>query len=178
MRSILVDVFLSNKAFMGLVLSAIEVYRNECLGSLLGYNIRNRIVVESVIPYQTAKRKPTGVEPNWKRESRVQEILPNLIQLQHVGYFHSHTQWGKQKASTKLSDPDIEGMIPTQIEIIVAVNDSKRKTEWYQSGKELGGSIGKYHLRLACHYKRKNGTITQYPILCPYILGFDLTFQE
>jgi len=171
-----VDVFLSDKAFIGLVLSAIEVYRDECLGSLLGYNISNRIVVEYVIPYQTAKRKPTGVEPNWKRESRVQEILPSLLQLHHVGYFHSHTQWGEQKASAKLSDTDIEGMVPTQIEIVIAVNDSKRKTDWYKLEKQLCGSIGKYNLRLACHYKRKNGTITHYPILCPYVMGFDLTF--
>lgn len=172
------DVFLSDKAFIGLVLSAIEVYKRECMGSLLGYNIRNRIVVEYVIPYQSAKRKPTGAEPNWNRESRVQEILPNLLQLHHVGYFHSHTQWGKQKATTELSDTDIEGMIPEQIEIIVALNDSKRKTEWYQSRKEISGTIGKYHLRLACHYKKKNGKIKQYKILCPYVLGFDLTFIE
>jgi len=32
------DVFLSDKAFIGLVLSAIEVYKRECMGSLLGYN--------------------------------------------------------------------------------------------------------------------------------------------
>jgi hypothetical protein len=172
------DVFLSDKAFIGLVLSAIEVYRSECLGSLLGYNMQNRIVVDYVIPYQSAKRKPTEVEPNWKRESRVQEILPKLIQLRHVGYFHSHTQWGKEKVSAELSGKDKEGMIPMQIEIVVAVSASKRKTNWYQSGKDLCGSIGKYHIRLACHYKRKNGEFMKYPILCPYVLGFDLSFQE
>lgn len=172
------DVFLSDKAFIGLALSAIEVFRDECLGSLLGYNIPNRIVIEHVIPYQSAKRTPTGVEPHWKRESRVQEILPNLIQLHHVGYFHSHTQWGDQKASAELSTTDIKGMIPTQVELVVSVNESKRRTQWYQSEKDLIGTIGKYHLRLACHYKRKNETIARYPILCPYVLGFDLTFTE
>jgi len=30
------DVYLSDKAFLGLVLSAIEVYRRECMGALLG----------------------------------------------------------------------------------------------------------------------------------------------
>lgn len=92
------DAFLSDKAFVGLVLSAIEVYRKECLGSLLGYNIPNRIVVEYVIAYQSARRRPTGVEPDWKREPRVQEILPNRIQLHHVGYFRSHTQRGQRKS--------------------------------------------------------------------------------
>jgi hypothetical protein len=70
------DIFLSDKAFIGIVLSAIEVYKDECLGALVGYNLRNRIAVEYAISYQTAKRKPTEAEPNWKRETRVQRILP------------------------------------------------------------------------------------------------------
>jgi len=172
------DIFLSDKAFIGIVLSAIEVYKKECLGALLGYNLRNRITVEYAIPYQTAKRKPTEVEPNWKRETRVQEILPKLVHLKHLGYFHSHTQRGAQKATAEPSRPDIESMIPAQIEIIVAVNDSKRRTQWYATGKELRGTIGKYRFRLACHYKKINRKIKQYPILCPYVLGFDLTLQQ
>lgn len=172
------DIFLSDKAFIGIVLSAIEVYKNECLGALLGYNLRNRITVEYAIPYQTAKRRPAEVEHNWKRETRVQEILPKLVHLKHLGYFHSHTQHGNQKATAEPSSLDIESIIPAQIEIIAAVNDSRRRTQWYATEKELRGTIGKYHIRLACHYKKKNGKIKQYPILCPYVLGFDLTFQE
>jgi len=142
----MVDIFLSDKAFIGIVLSVIEVYRNECLGALLGYNLRNRIVVEYAIPYQTAKRKFTEVEPSWKREIRVQEILPKLIHLKHLGYFHSHTQFAEQKAETKPSDLDIESMIPAQIEMIAAINDSKRRAEWYATTKELRGTIGKYNI--------------------------------
>lgn len=170
-------VFLTDKAFMGLVLSTIEVYRNECLGSLLGYNLRNRIVVDYVLPYQTAKRKFTEVEPNWKRESRVQEILPQLLHMKHVGYFHSHTQLGGSRASAGLSEEDVASIIPTQIEIIVAINDSKKKVQWYSTAKELCGTIGSYHLRIGCHYKTKNKTIKHYPLQCPYVLGFDVTFE-
>jgi proteasome lid subunit RPN8/RPN11 len=171
------DIFISDKAFMSLILSAIEVYKNECMGALLGYNISNRIVVEYAIPYQTAKRKPSEVEPNWKRESQVQKILPKISQLKQVGYFHSHPQWGKNKGTTEPSRVDTKGMIPTQIEIIIAINDSKKRVQWNESGKELYGSIGNYHIRLACYYKKKNGQIKQYKILCPYVLGFDLTFE-
>ena len=170
------DIFLSDKAFIGVVLSAIEVYRNECVGALLGYNLRNRISVEYAIPYQTARRKPTEAEPNWKRETKVQEILPQLLQLSHVGYFHSHTQWGGEKAVAEASDLDVESMVPGQIEMIVAVNDSLRRTQWYATRKELRGTVGRYHIRLACHYKKVNGKIRKYAILCPYVMGFDLTF--
>jgi proteasome lid subunit RPN8/RPN11 len=171
-------VFLSEKAFIGLVLSSIEVYRNECLGSLLGYNLRNRIVVDFAIPYQTAKRKYTQVEPNWHRESNVQQILPQLLHLKHVGYFHSHTQLRNSRGTPELSEADIESMEPTHIELIIAVNDAKRKVQWYQSRKELRGTIGKYNLHLACYYKSKKGQIRRYRLLCPYVLGFDWTFES
>jgi len=174
------DVYLSDKAFLGLVLSAIEVYRRECMGALLGYNAYNKIVVEYAIPYQTAERKPRQVEISWKRESRIREILPKICQLKHVGYFHSHPQWGQKKGDTKLSEIDIRDMAPTQIEIVVAINNAKKRITWNtsSSGKELYGTIGKYYLKLACYYKSKNGKIRQYRILCPYVLGFDLTFME
>lgn len=173
------DIFLSDKAFIGIVLSGIEVYKDECLGALLGYNLRNRIVVEYAIPYQTAKRKPTEAEPNWKRETRVQEILPQLLQLQHVGYFHSHTQRGEQKSASGLSDQDIEGMIPEQIEIVAAINNAKRRVDWSTTRNDLYGTIGDFHIKMAAYYKRKKDQkIMHYPILCPYVLGFDLTFQE
>ena len=172
------DVYLSDKAFLGLVLSAIETYKRECMGTLLGYNTCNRIVVEYAIPYQIAERKPSGVEVSLKRESRIKEILPKVCQLEHVGYFHSHTQWGQKMAETKLSEIDVRDMVPTKIEIVVAVNDSKKRITWNTSasGKELYGTIGRYYLKLACYYKTKDGKIRRCKILCPYILGFDLTF--
>jgi len=171
-------VYLSEKAFLGLVLSAIEVYKKECIGALLGYNAYRRIVVEYVIPFQAAERKPSQAEMNWKRELKIKEILSKICQLKHVGYFHSHTQWGKIKGETKLSDDDIKNMEPLQIEIIIAVNDAKKEIKWNTSvsGEELYGTIGRYYLKLACYYKSKKGRIKRYKILCPYVLGFDLTF--
>ncbi|RJS89074.1 hypothetical protein DRO56_00580 [Candidatus Bathyarchaeota archaeon] len=144
------EVFLTEKAFVGLILSAIEVYKNECLGALLGYNLRNKIVVEYAIPYQSAKRKYTEVEPNWRRESKIQELIPLLTPLQHLGYFHSHTQWGDTKALSALSQVDRETIEPAQIEIVIAVNDSKRRIKWETTGKELYGTIRNHKIRMAC----------------------------
>jgi len=48
-------VFLSEAAFMGLVLSSIEVYKKECLGLLLGYKLEDRYIVEYSVAYQSAK---------------------------------------------------------------------------------------------------------------------------
>jgi len=173
------DVYLSDKAFLGLILSAIEVYKKECMGALLGYKAYNRIVVEYAIPYQTAERKPGQVEMSWKRESRIREILPKICQLEHVGYFHSHTQWGEKKGETKLSEIDKRDMEPMQIEIVIAINEAKKRITWNtsSSGKELYGTISNYYLKLAGYYK-EGRKIKQCKILCPYVLGFDLTFME
>ena len=173
------DVLLSDKAFIGIVLSAIEAFKKECTGALLGYNLRdNRIVVEYSFPYQLAERSYSQVIILTKRESRVKEILPKITQLNYVGEYHSHTQRGGKKATAKLSDEDEEAIEKCMIEIVVAVNEAKRKTVWSQDrkGMMLLGTIGDYHLTLACYYKKKDGTIIQCPLLCPYILGFDLTF--
>lgn len=85
----LTDIFLSDKAFIGMVLSAVEVYKKEYMGALLGYNLRKRIVVEYAIPYQTAKRKPTEVEPNWSRE-KYRKFYPKCYIFSMRGIF-THT---------------------------------------------------------------------------------------
>ncbi len=47
------------------------------------------------------------------------------------------------------------------------------------SGKDLYGTIGKYHIKIVAYYKhKKDQKIIHYPILCPYVLEFDLTFTE
>jgi hypothetical protein len=174
------DVFLSDRAFIDMTIASIEVYHDECLGLLLGHNTRNRIVVEHAIVLQSAKRSPTGVEPSWNRETKVRAAVTKLMHLKPLGYFHSHTQWGSSKGLIGLSDLDKESMEPTEIELLVAVNDAKSRSRWHDVDEmDLAGSIGDWHLRIAAYYKRKRGRnsdIARYRILCPYALGFDYVF--
>ena len=93
-----------------------------------------------------------------------------------MGYFHSHPQRGNQKASPKLTNVDIRSMIPCQIEIVIAINDAKKKAKWNEGQQyELHGTIGKYNIQIAGYYKTRNG---KNRLLCPYILGFDYTFEK
>jgi proteasome lid subunit RPN8/RPN11 len=167
------DIFLSEKVFVGLILSSIAVYKKECLGSLLGYKTQRRVVVEYALPFQSAERKPTEVEPNWKRESKVRETIGKLMQLQHLGYFHSHTQWGKEPTSAEQSATDRDSMNTSEIDVVVALNEAKRVRKWRLSGRILCGSINKYHIQIAGYYKTKKDEIRDYGIFCPYALGFD-----
>jgi len=98
------------------------------MGALLGYNAYNRIVVEYAIPYQAAERKPSQVEISWKRESRIREILLKNLSTKTYGILSFPILNGdERKGDTKLSQIDIRDMMPTQVEIVVAINNAKKR---------------------------------------------------
>jgi len=168
------NVFMSEKALISLILSSVEVYKNECIGSLYGHQGEERVVVEYAIPYQTAKRKPSEVEPVYHRESRVLDLLDEICSLEHVGYFHSHCQRGDIKASESLSEPDKESISPSQIEIVLAVNDSKRWIPWGVSRKVLYGALHDYRFRIAAYMKLVDSErIIKCRVICPYAVGIN-----
>jgi hypothetical protein len=71
--------FLSESAFMGLILSSIEVYKKECLGLLLGYKLEDRFIVEYTVAYQSAKRMRNGVSPIMRDTIESAMFSPSLI---------------------------------------------------------------------------------------------------
>lgn len=172
------EIFLSDKALMSILLSSVEVYKLECHGALLGMRTRGRIMVEYAVPFQAAERKFAEVTPNWRRELKVTEILPKLIHLEKVGYFHSHPQFGNYIGIPKLSDKDIECLQSGDVEIVVAINDSKKSQTWNETKKGLSGTLGKYHIVIAGFYKRKDERLKKYKIVCPYAVGFDYAFAD
>jgi len=173
------EIFLSDKAFLSIILSSVEVYRNECHGVLLGYRTRGRIIVEYAIPFQSAERKPSEVVPNWRRELKVIEVLPKLIHLQKLGYFHSHPQWGSSRGVAKLSDSDEDYMNSGEMEVVIAINDARKTMPWRESKNRLLGTIGDYNINIAGFYKRtSDDRIMQYRVVCPYAVGFDYAFEQ
>lgn len=173
------EIFLSDKAFMSIILSSVEVYKNECHGALLGFQTHGRIIVEYAIPFQSAKRKFAEVTPNWRRELKVIEVLPRLIHMQKLGYFHSHPQFGSKRGLAELSETDKDFMEAAEIEVVAAINDAKKTSPWKETKTKLSGTLGKYHIAIAGFYKRKkDNRITQCRVLCPYAIGFDYTFEQ
>jgi len=171
------EIFLSDKAFMGIILSSVEVYKLECHGALLGYQTQGRIIVEYAIPFQASERKYSEFTPNWRRELKVIELLPQLVHLQKLGYFHSHPQFGNTRGNPELSDLDKDFMDEVETEIVVAINDAKKTLPWKEVRNGLSGTIGKYHIKVAGFYKRKDGKIKQYRVVCPYAVGFDYALK-
>lgn len=163
---------------MGIILSSVEVYKSECHGALLGVRTRGRLIVEYAIPFQTAERRFAEVTPNWRRELKVIEVLPKLVHLQKLGYFHSHPQFGSKRGVAELSKSDVDYMREAETEIVVAINDAKKSMPWMESRNGLAGTLGKYHIRIAAYYKGKDGETMKHRVLCPYAVGFDYAFEK
>ncbi|MCW3995257.1 MAG: Mov34/MPN/PAD-1 family protein [Candidatus Bathyarchaeota archaeon] len=156
------------------MLSSVEVYKKECLGLLLGIGSLARIIVNHAVPFQAvSERKFCSVKSNWKKEVALRETLPKLANLDYLGDFHSHPQFGNSKGTAQLSETDKQSIKETKIELVIAINTSKHRLKWSVSKGELFGSLCDYNIRIAGFYKSKNGEIKQLDIICPYAIGFD-----
>ncbi len=166
------EVYLSENAFIGLLVSTIEVYRRECFGILLGHHESERIMVDFVVPYQSAKRKFQEVHMDWHRGQRVQDAVRSTSRWELVGDYHSHPMYGDKRATTKLSGVDQRDFRELGTSIVVAINDGHRRQRWgYVKGGLISGSINGYALRLAAYHKNVEAII-RVPLVCPYAVGF------
>ena len=170
--------YIAQSAFWGLLISAVEVYKRECFGLLIGYRDRkaggDSYIVEHAVPYQTAGRKHKGVVSNPRAHRRIERFLRNIPQLTVIGDFHSHTMWGYSRAASHPSDTDLEGMKPENVYVIVSVNDRLRVVPWnYNDDGSLSGTTDEHYFRLTAYTVTASGEPRRMPILCPYAIGFD-----
>ncbi len=166
------EVYLNENAFIGLLVSTVEVYRRECFGILLGHREPERIMVEFVVPYQSAQRKFQEVHMDWHRGQRVEEAVRTTSRWELVGDYHSHPMYGEKKATTKLSGVDIKDFRAEGTSIVVAINDGHRQQRWgYVKGGLISGSINGYSIRIVAYHK-EGEAIVRVPLLCPYAVGF------
>ncbi len=149
-------VYLSESTFLGLLLSAAEVYKKECLGYLLGYSLEDRFIVEHAFSLQTATRRHRGVAMKERNQKRIEEILERFAKLQIIGDFHSHTQYGATKGLFIPSPDDIKSMVTGEIYLIIAVNDIDKVYPWSENRDgTISGSVGKMFFKIAAYYLAK-----------------------
>lgn len=166
------EIYLSENAFVGLLVSTIEVYRRECFGILLGQNTPGRALVDFVVPYQTANRKFREVHVDLMRSQRVELAVRSTSRWECLGDYHSHPMYGTVRATTSLSKVDRKFFKDGNVAIVVAINDSARQQRWnYVRGGGLSGTINGYNTRIAGYY-RTGSSIERAPIHCPYAIGF------
>lgn len=170
--------YISQNAFWGLLLSAVEVYKRECFGLLIGYRDqqagKDMFIVEHAIPFQSAGRKHKGVVANPRAHRRIERFLARIPQMSVIGDFHSHTMWGYTRAASHPSDTDREGMEAGSVYIILSVNDRLREVPWnYNDDGSLSGTTDDHYFRLTAYTVTDGGETRRSPILCPYAIGFD-----
>ncbi|MGB9716485.1 MAG: Mov34/MPN/PAD-1 family protein [Thermodesulfovibrionales bacterium] len=171
-------VYISENAFIDLLLSSAEVYKKECLGFLLGYKLEDRFIVEHAFTVQTANRKHKGVIYNRKNHKKIEPILARLDKLQIVGDFHSHTQFGSTKGLPIPSPEDIKEMVPGHIYLIVAINNNQKTMPWGENRDgTISGSVDEFFFKISAYYLNgfsSNGTssVKRARIHCPFPPGF------
>jgi proteasome lid subunit RPN8/RPN11 len=165
-------VYLSENAFLDLLLSSAEVYKRECLGFLLGYKLEDRFIVEHAFSVQTANRKHRGVVYNQKNHKKIEPILQRFSKLQRIGDFHSHTQFGTSKGLPVPSPEDVKEMVAGHVYLIVALNNNEKTMPWGENRDgTISGSIGDYFFKISAHYL--NGKMVKRArIHCPFPPGF------
>ena len=133
-----------------MVSSSIEVFHQETLGYLLGHWTESGFVVEYAIPFQTVERGYAHATINDERIRRIVRMLgPLNIDMKLIGAFHSHTQFGDNRADPLPSDTDLYNMVPGYLHLIVAVNHKRRDQSWKENQDDtISGTIDEYHIKI------------------------------
>jgi proteasome lid subunit RPN8/RPN11 len=166
-------VYISENAFVELLLGSAEVYKRECLGYLLGYKLEDRFIIEHAFSFQTACRKPKGVVSLDRSHKKIEPILALFDRLQIVGDFHSHTQFGATKGLPVPSAEDIAGMISDHIYLIVAINNNRKTMRWAENRDcTISGSADKFFFKISAYFLNGNSALRKAKIHCPFPPNF------
>ncbi|MCX5720174.1 MAG: Mov34/MPN/PAD-1 family protein [Nitrospirae bacterium] len=162
-------VYISENAFIDILISSAEVYKKECLGFLLGYKLEDRFIVEHAFSVQTANRKHKGVVYNQKNHKKIEQILLRFDKLQIIGDFHSHTQFGPTKGLPIPSEEDISGMILDRIYLIAAINNNEKTMPWGENRDgTISGSVSDFFFKISAHFLNGNSSVKKATIHCPF----------
>lgn len=166
-------VYLSENAFLDLLLSSAEVYKRECLGFLLGYKLEDRFIVDHAFSFQTASRRRKGVISHDKSHKKIEPILARFDRLQIIGDFHSHTQYGMSKGLPNPSEEDIQGMKLNHIYLIVAINNNIKTVAWAENrDNTISGSVSNFFFKISAYFLNASSTVRKAKIHCPFPPGF------
>jgi len=166
-------VYLSENAFMGLLLSSAEVFKKESLGYLLGYRLNDRFIVEYAFSLQTARRRRRGVIFHRRDQKKIEPVLSKFVKLQIVGDFHSHTPYGEAKGIPIPSPEDIKGMEKDNLYIIVAINELGLTKPWKENKDgSISGSMGNLFLKISAYFYPYADKVPRKALIyCPFPPG-------
>lgn len=169
---------LRKQAFLSMALAALEVYKLEAFGLLIGRRRGRDVVVDNAVAYQSSKRDYDYVAVSERRARRLDSALNFLSRNALVGDFHSHPDF-----PDRLSRHDRKELLegpPGRVSVLVLVRRARRMQQWRRNRDfSLSGTVGRRHflklrayrvdedgiapMRIACDYTQKlNGFIRRY----------------
>ena len=164
---------ITEQAFVGMIVSAIEVFKKESYGALIGEVHRKHFLVTDSYTYQTAKRDYMAVSVLRTRQLRVSRSLGLFTNSKVIGDFHSHpggpnflSEWDK-KDLLKLC----QGLT-----VLVSIFESDKERKWeFNTDLSISGSISKrYFIKMsAFEVDREKQKIYPIKIVCPYLRKFN-----
>ena len=124
--------YVSQSAFWGLLISAVEVYKRECFGLLIGYRDRQgpdqRYIIEHAVPYQSAGRRHRTVVNNPRAHRPIERFLRSIPRCRDQGLPLAHDV-GLQPGGGPPATPT-SGMTSGNVYLILSVNDRLRGVPW------------------------------------------------
>jgi proteasome lid subunit RPN8/RPN11 len=166
-------IFLRSNAFIGIVASVAEGFKNEVGGLIFGdyFLTSEKYIIEVAIPLQTTKRTPAQVHFHPDRTKRVRAIWDDLSPLWYLGSFHSHPEYGETKYPPNPSDADKEFLERGELQIISSIWKATRREflGYIRDGLRLSGAVGDYYIQISAWQKDDDGDVTELELWCPYI---------
>jgi len=147
------EIYISEQAFLGVILAAAEVYRRECYGLLFGYSLPGKVIVEGAIAYQTAERKFSEVSLFERQNRVIQEIIARFPNYEYLGEFHSHSDFRGREGEAGMTDDDVADMHEGEVALVVAINPRRRRVRWAtRRDGTLSGTLGHYGFRIGGYH--------------------------
>ncbi len=163
------NVTLSREAFTIMVISAVETYKKETFGLLIGSAHKKHYMIQHAIPHQKAERDYEFVNIRARDVNRINAALSHVTDQLLVGDYHSHPE-----GPERLSPFDKEAFKDsgTPLAMIVVVKKTRRRHRWKRNeDMSISGSIGKrwWIKILAYEYDKKDDRVHGLKIVCPHL---------
>ncbi|MCW5829151.1 MAG: Mov34/MPN/PAD-1 family protein [Deltaproteobacteria bacterium] len=167
-------VYLSDQAFVALTVAAVEVYKRECFGYLLGHMTDDACHVDLAVPLQSAERKFMEVSVSTQRVGRVGQLMDEFHRWRKVGDFHSHPDYAGQTWEPILSDTDVATMGKRFVSVVISLHETGRRSHWkYDRKGNLSGTVSGYRLKMSAYYRGiTEGSVRQVALLCPFAVSY------
>jgi len=149
------EIYISEQAFLGMILSAAEVYGRECYGVLLGRTLPRKTLVEGAIAYQTAERKFSQVSLYERQNRVIQRVIRQFPKHEYVGEFHSHPFFRGRAGDASLGHEDAAGVTEAEVQLVIAINPRHRTVRWSTNADgTLSGTLADYHFVIGGYHVR------------------------